>query len=166
MAAHAGDFIDLQSYNSQLYVVESRNVTFIDCIFHDFNEVLYPGFRNPGIQTAITVYQSHVTLIGISKFYNNQHSALISYSSVITLAGSVSFVNNTATRGGAIALYSSSLHLTPGTNVSFINNTAHETGGAIHIEPDLTRMLKLECFFFFKLIILLQRSKNSPLFQE
>ena len=66
---------------------------------------------------------------------------------MITFAGSLSFVNNTSIKGGAIALYSTSLHLTPGTNVSFINNTVHETGGAIHIEPDLTRMLKLECFF-------------------
>ena len=66
MAAHLGDFIDLKSYNSQLYVVESRNVTFIDGIFHDFNEVLYPGFKNPGIQTAVTVYHSHVTLGRIS----------------------------------------------------------------------------------------------------
>ena len=99
VAATLGDLINLQAYNSQVYVVKSDNVTFIDCIFHDFNEILYPGFKNPGIQTAITVHQSRVTLTGVSKFYNNQHSALISYSSVIMLAGSVSFINNTAIRG-------------------------------------------------------------------
>ena len=46
-----------------------------------------------------------------------------------------------------MTLYSSTLNLVAGANVSFINNSAQETGGAIHVEPDLTRMPKLECFY-------------------
>ena len=39
------------------------------------------------------------------------------------------------------------LNLASGANVLFINNSAQETGGAIHVEPDLTRMPALKCFY-------------------
>ena len=146
----SGDLVELQTYNSQLSLASSSNVTFTNCSFHGFNGGLYPSLTRNPIKTTITIDESDVMFAGISRFYNNHHSALVSYSSVITLMGSVSFVNNTSIRGGAIALYSSTLNLEAGTNVTFINNSAQETGGAIHIEPDLTRMLKLECFYRVK----------------
>ena len=140
----------LQAYNSQLLVDNSSNVMFTNCTFHDFDGISYPSLRDPITQTAVTLYQSQVTFTGNSAFYNNHHSALVSYSSVITLMGSVSFVNNTGIRGGGMALYSSTLNLAAGVNVTFINNSAQETGGAIHIEPDLTRIPKVECFYQIK----------------
>ena len=46
-----------------------------------------------------------------------------------------------------MTLYSSTLNFVGGANVLFINNSAQDTGGAIHVEPDLTRMPTLECFY-------------------
>ena len=46
-----------------------------------------------------------------------------------------------------MALYSSTIFLQNELNVSFINNSAEETGGAIHIEPDITRSSCPECFY-------------------
>ena len=46
-----------------------------------------------------------------------------------------------------MALYSSIVYLKSGLNVSFINNSAQETGGAIHIEPDMTHNFYPECFY-------------------
>ena len=70
------------------------------------------------------MYKSEVTLSGNSKFFNNYNSAFISYKSNIVLTGTVSFVNNTGIRGGAMALYSSTIYLDNGLNISFINNSA------------------------------------------
>ena len=49
-----------------------------------------------------------------------------------------------------MALYSSTLFLTSGLNVSFINNLAYETGGVVHIEPDMTRDPCPGCFYQIK----------------
>ena len=126
-------------------------MTFKNCAFHDLDGFSYYEAsirsRDPITQTAVTIYQSNASFTGTSRFYNNHHSALVCYSSVITLMGSVSFINNTSIRGGALTLYSSILNLEAGVNVTFINNSAQEIGGAIYTEPDLTRMLKLECFY-------------------
>ena len=46
-----------------------------------------------------------------------------------------------------MTLHLSTLNLATGANVSFVNNSAQETGGAIHVEPDLTRMAELKCFY-------------------
>ena len=97
--------------------------------------------------SPLTIHGSNVILSGNSTFFNNHNTALVSYSSTITLSGTVSFVNNSGIRGGAMTLYSSTIYLTDGLNVSFINNSALETGGAIHIEPDMTRNSCTECFY-------------------
>ena len=95
----------------------------------------------------LTIDNSKVTLSGNTKFFNNHNTAVVSYTSRITLSGTVSFVNNSGIRGGAMALYTSTVYLTRGLNVSFINNSAKERGGAIHIEPDITRSACSECFY-------------------
>ena len=151
--AELGEIVKLQAHNSHVSITNSNNVIFTSCTFHDFDEIPWPmadAIQNSltPIEAAVTVDQSHnITFSDNSKFYRNHYSALISYSSVITLAGSVSFFNNSGTRGGAMTLHSSTLNLVAGANVSFINNLAQETGGAIHIEPDLTRMPELKCFY-------------------
>ena len=63
----------------------------------------------------------------------NQGSAILMYQSVIELRGENLFKNNTAVRGGGLALYNSTVKLDPGSNTSFIDNTAREIGGAIYI---------------------------------
>ena len=151
--AELGEIVKLQAHNSHVSITNSNNVIFTSCTFHDFDEIPWPMahlflISQAPIETAVTIDQSHnITFSDNSKFYRNHNSALISYSSVITLAGSVSFFNNSGIRGGAMTLYSSTLNLATGTNVSFINNSAQETGGAIHVEPDLTRMSELKCFY-------------------
>ena len=153
--AELGEIVKLQAHNSQVSITSSNNVIFISCTFHDFDEIPWPVTEYPNlkfsrtpIEATVTIHQSHnITFSNNSKFYRNHNSALISYSSVITLAGSVSFFNNSGIRGGAMILHSSTLYLATGANIMFINNSAQEIGGAIHVEPDLTRMPKLECFY-------------------
>ena len=97
--------------------------------------------------SPLSIRKSTARLFGYLLFFNNQNSALVSYSSDITLSGNVYFVNNSGIRGGAMALYSSPVHLTNGLNIFFINNSAQQTGGAVHIEPDMTRSSCPECFY-------------------
>ena len=90
-------------------------------------------------RNSLSVQHSTVVLSGISQLTDtNQSSAISSYFSNITLSGVVTFANNRGIRGGAMALYLSTLYLAPGTNVLFINNSAMETGGAIYVDPSLT----------------------------
>ena len=97
--------------------------------------------------SPLTMYKSQVLLSGEMHFFNSNNSALVAYSTTITLSGNISFVNNSGIRGGAMALCTSTIYLTDSLNVSFINNSAQETGGAIHIEPDMTRNLCFTCFY-------------------
>ena len=97
--------------------------------------------------TPLTVYKTHVVLSGDTHFFSNYNSAIASYSSTVTLSGTISFINNSGIRGGAMALYTSTIYLRDGLNASFINNSAQETGGAIHIEPDITRDFCFTCFY-------------------
>ena len=87
---------------------------------------------------------------------SNLSSAILSFSSTIVLSGNVEFINNTATNGGAMALYSSNLNITGGTRVSFINNTAFDVGGAIYIDPG----------HLMQTLFLLEGSMLSPCFYQ
>ena len=165
--AELGEIVKLQAHNSHVSITNSNNVIFTSCTFHDFDEIPWPMadailISQTPIEAAVAIDQSHnITFSDNSKFYRNHNSALISYSSVITLAGSVSFFNNTSIRGGAVTLYSSTLNLATGANVSFINNSAQETGGAIHVEPDITRVQKLNCFYQIEDYCTLYFTNNS-----
>ena len=121
--------------HSTLYIIDVNVAQLTNCEF--INE-----------SSPLTIRKSKVTLSGSTKFLDNYNSALVSYGSSITLSGTVLFVNNSGIRGGAMALYSSTMiFLQNELNVSFIDNTAEETGGAIHIEPDMTRISCPECFY-------------------
>ena len=90
-------------------------------------------------RNSLSVQYSNVVFSGVSQLTGaDQSSAISSYFSNITLSGVIKFANNTGIRGGAMALYSSTLNVAPGTNVSFVNNSAVETGGAIYVNPSLT----------------------------
>ena len=120
--------------NYVIYIEQATQAKLYNCTFS--NEM-----------SQLIVHESKVLLSGNSKFFNNYNSAIVSYSSTIILSGTVSFINNTGIKGGAMALYSSTLHLSGGSNISFINNSARQTGGAIHIEPDMTRNDYPKCFY-------------------
>ena len=125
------------------------SVTFIDHALHIDDTTLVQlhncTFSN-GVSHLVSE-ESQVVLSGNTEFLNNHNSALISYKSTLTLSGKVSFINNTGIRGGAMALYSSTLYFINGSKVSFVNNSAQQTGGAIYIEPDMTHRIKPDCFY-------------------
>ena len=83
---------------------------------------------------------SSANFLGVTELIGagNPYASMISsYSSNITLSGTILFANNSGIRGGAMALYSSTLNVAPGVNVTFVNNSALDKGGAIYIEPGL-----------------------------
>ena len=125
------------------------SVTLINHIFYIKNAALahLSDCKFTNGSSPLTIHTSRVTLSGHSTFFNNYNSAFVSYISAIVLSGTISFVNNSGIRGGAMALYSSTIQVINGLNVSFINNTAHETGGGIHTEPDMTRNACPECLY-------------------
>ena len=91
------------------------------------------------VRNPLIIIYSTIVFSGVSQLTGtNQSSAITSYFSNITLSGEVIFANNSGVRGGAMALFSSTLNVAPGTNASFINNSAEETGGAVFIHPSLT----------------------------
>lgn len=91
------------------------------------------SFSNP-----INVQNSTLEILGVSLFtVSNRTSAITVYYCNVTLSGRLLFANNSGIRGGAMALYSSTLNLAPSTEVKFINNSASEIGGAMYINPSL-----------------------------
>ena len=98
---------------------------------------------------------AHVTIIKliiiiiIITFANSQTRAFTAYFSTVTLSGFVSFLNNTGTKGGAMALYSSILKIGRNTSVYFYNNSALETGGAIYVSGQNIKPTPFEenCFY-------------------
>ena len=77
-------------------------------------------------------YQENVQLQD-SRFSRNYGSSIFAYQSRFKLLGETVFKENSAERGGGLALYNSTVTFGPGSNTQFINNTAHEFGGAIYI---------------------------------
>ena len=97
-------------------------------------------------QPAITAHFSNITIAGKVTFVEHQWSAIIVHSSVITLSGNVSFLNNSGAKGGAMALYLSTLNIDKSSNIYFYKNSAVETGGALYVEVDQERHL-VYCFY-------------------
>ena len=107
------------------------------------------------INYQMFVFNSITLFSGDTEFADSfQNSALTLFSSTIIFSGNILFINNTATVGGAMAMYSSFLKIIPGTNVSFINNSALDRGGAIFVDPGFIQHLillkqtnSIECFY-------------------
>ena len=66
-------------------------------------------------------------------FYDNLGTSITAYQTTFELRGENIFSNNTAERGGGLALYQSTVEFGHGSTTAFINNTANEFGGAIYI---------------------------------
>ena len=88
------------------------------------------------LNNSISVAKCVIRISGLSEFKNAWTSAISLYNSAIILSGMVLFENNTATRGGAMALYASWLYFEAGISVEFTYNTAKDKGGAIFTKPD------------------------------
>ena len=119
------DFQNSSNPGSLLTMKNIKKVIVNDCHFHN----------NEG--TSLTVYNSTVHFEGTNEMAHNLNSALVLFDSNITLSGKASFINNTGIRGGAIALYYSTINIVNSVSLKFTNNTAEQSGGALHIEPDL-----------------------------
>ena len=138
------EMLSVKLYQSQLTISSTHtNFMFSACEFHNGLVSIDTAGSNitmadcKMISNSIGIQNSTVILSGVSAFTANQKSAISSYYSNITLSGTVLFINNTGIRGGAMALYSSTLNIAPSTNISFISNSALETGGAIYVDPSL-----------------------------
>ena len=113
------------------------------CKFQDFSILIPVGSTfeindSIFINAPINVQGSNINVSGDTLFSTSyQESALTVYLSTITLSGNVTFADNTGIRGGAMALYSSTLIIAPGTITTFTNNSAQHKGGAIYIEPGI-----------------------------
>ena len=81
--------------------------------------------------TLVNSYEN--VFIQDSSFQRNRGTSLLAYQSTFELMGETVFRDNTANRGGGLALYNSTVIFGPGSNTQFINNTAREYGGAIYI---------------------------------
>ena len=134
-------------YQSQL-TINSEYTTgsfrFDTCELQDGSVKLHLNTASTSIKNcklknnSISIQYSTIVFSGVSLFTGTaQSSAISSYFSNITLSGTIVFANNSGIRGGAMALYSSTLNMAPGTNVLFVNNRAEDTGGAIYINPSL-----------------------------
>ena len=76
-----------------------------------------------------------------------QDTAITAYNSIVTLSGNISFMNNIAIRGGALALDLSAMNIARNTSVRFYNNTAREVGRTIYISTThLQNLYKRDCF--------------------
>lgn len=84
----------------------------------------------------IVIWLFSITNITITdcKFHGNEGTPIVAYHSEFTLSGNVAFVDNTANKGGAIALTSSLMQITKNTSILFQNNSATDVGGAIYVE--------------------------------
>ena len=109
------------------------------------NVLFYNTSNGPGSLPFLIPAASNVTISGTITFANNKHTPLTSYSCTITLLGNISFLNNIGTKGGAIALYPSTLNINANTSVYFYNNSATEIGGAIFVTRE--KYFVESCFY-------------------
>ena len=146
------------SLGTRVYLIEAAEVKLTRCVSH--GTITVAPVVNVTIEDCefqiygFTAYNSDIFLVGTSRFMNNENSALVAYYSTVTLAGNVTFLNNTGTRGGALALYSSTITIANSTRIDFIHNSVQDTGGAIHVEPYMGRngilahlFIRRSCFY-------------------
>ena len=136
-ARHSVDFIVYNStfYDTSGFVINSKadmTANVISCTFIKLN-------------TPLTITQGNINVSGATVFRDTSYgSALSSYQGSITLSGVILFLNNSADiRGGAMALYSSTLNIDANTVATFVNNSAAQLGGAIYISPGAVPIMVL-----------------------
>ena len=114
-----------------------------DCVTYPLSDAI--AISGEVCPVLIAAY-SNITVTDNTVFANRHETAITAYASSITLSGQVSFVNNTGTKGGAIALYSSSLNIARNTSVYFYSNKVREVGGAIFVSATYNPF-ETDCFY-------------------
>jgi len=147
-----GVLLYITSYETSSIVIEDCYVGRVNTgsrIAIRDSSVLMSGHTSFSNAPPFLVFHCNVTLTDNITFANSQTTAFTAYFSTVTLSGFVSFLNNTATKGGAMALYSSTLKIARNTSVYFYNNSALETGGAIYVSGQNIKPTPFEenCFY-------------------
>ena len=128
--------INLESAFSVMKECEYHNVIF------QLSSSIRLEIENCNFSNSPFVIHKTVTVIvsGTTIFADTIQSPAISsyYGGNLTLSGNVTFANNNATRGGALALYFSTVYIAANTSVTFLNNFAYHKGGAIYVEPGIS----------------------------
>ena len=116
----------------------------VDCVSYPLkNSIALSGEDCP---ILIAAY-NNITITGNTTFANKHETAVTAYASLVTLSsGHVSFINNTGTKGGAMALYSSTLSIARNTAIYFYRNRAREVGGAIYVST-IYNPYEEDCFY-------------------
>ena len=143
----------IMANSSSVMAFGIRDILFNKSSLYTSNVVLYGVMstimKDCGFFDSTILIQSNSSIVfsGMTKFIgtgDDYASAITSYFSNITLSGTILFANNTSSRGGAMALYSSTLYIVPGVNVTFVNNSASHKGGAIYVQPLLAPLIRYD----------------------
>ncbi|XP_064382953.1 uncharacterized protein LOC135331657 [Halichondria panicea] len=89
--------------------------------------------QNNVVGIWLLTYKKEEAIFRDCIFDKNRETPILAYQSTFQLAGETVFSNNNAKRGGALALYRSTVFFDSGSTTRFENNTATEFGGGIYI---------------------------------
>ena len=117
----------------------SSTISLQNCLF-DSNFIPYRQDSQSGVGTVYS-NQLNINFLSEVTFSNNQGTALALVGAIANFSNCIaSFVNNTGTRGGAIALLGAAyIEINEGTVLNFVENVALYQGGAIfnrYLEQD------------------------------
>lgn len=135
----------VQAERESVYVDTFQNTTIDDIVCTIVPLSGSIGVSGKSCCVIIAAY-SNITVTNVTTFANRLYTPITTYASEVTLAGNISFVNNTGTKGGAVALYASNLNIDRNTSVYFHRNTAREVGGAIYVATT-GNPYQTECFY-------------------
>ena len=108
---------------------------------------------------AITVHRHKLIFKNVIISDNMNTGLLLLHSTVYMIGSDNVFYNNSATNGGAIALFHSDMVVMNNTKLSFISNTAKRKGGAIYI--DQICALQIGSQFYNRVNVTLNFTGNS-----
>ena len=101
-----------------------------------FFELDHSSFTRNRFSGIWLYFNQGKTIIKDCIFDSNSGTPIVTYQSTVQLSGENVFSNNTAVRGGGLALYQSTVTFDSGSTTRFENNTALEYGGGIYIATD------------------------------
>ncbi len=117
-----------------IMVHNASNINFVNCSFTGNAKYAYKVLP---VGSVVSLAKAHNINFTECTFYNNGITALSAYDSTFLFEGTNKFINNSAYKGGALALFGNSyIEVVPssGSNVIFQNNVARDVGGAIYID--------------------------------
>ena len=135
---------------SNAHLANRAHIMFKDVSFN-YNDLSHSLLHHNAI-----VYVQDTKLVTFTDctFKDNTGTPLQLINSTVTFSGAVRFISNTASAGGAIALfYGSTITLASSAQVMFENNSAVEQGGAVYINPNIERSEQRPCFVTIKMYL-------------